>query len=181
MKTKTKEQVKKLMEIAGDDEMLFVIHSDKEGNAGIAFHGETADLAAMIATQITKGLSNDSNVDKNYARIVNAIIEGVSAVISIPNFVGLTVAKKLTLALGEATVRAEKGIFSVHEAVADLLNDDNDNVEDDDDEENCATCDANRKCPLPNAVKYRKENGIPDPHRKRRQKKNRNGGDAKGN
>ena len=65
------------------------------------------------------------------------------------------------------------------ENLVNLIDDKDDEDEDDDERENCEDCDNNRWCPLPDAVKYRKENHIPAPHKlkkngKRGGKKNEN-------
>ena len=169
---KTKDLIEKLYgEFDAKNESMVLIYTDKYGKTSSYSCGKFDDISSTIAAMIDSVLSDDS-VDKGGKFITNAIIDGVRAVLSIPSKAGKKLAVKFTMDLLGASILEKINIHSPKEFsdIIDSLDGDGDDDEDGDDED-CATCKANRICPLPNAIEYRKENHIHAPGRKHRKLK----------
>ena len=169
---KTKDLIEKLYdEFDAKNESMVLIYTDKDGQTSSYSCGKFDDISSTIASMIDSVLSDDS-VDKGGKFITNAIVDGVRAVLSIPSKDGKKLAVKFTMDLLGASILEKINIHSPKE-FSDLIDSLDVDYEEDDDE-NCATCKANRICPLPKAIEYRKENHIPAPGRKHRKPKKHN-------
>ena len=165
---KTKDLIEKLYgEFDAKNESMILIYTDKDGQASSYSCGKFDDISSTIAAMIDSVLSDD-NVDKSGKFITNAIVDGVRAVLAIPSKAGKKLAVKFTMNLLGASFLEKINIHSPKE-FSDLI--DSIDGDDDDEEEDCATCKANRICPLPQAIEYRKENHIHAPGRKHRKPK----------
>lgn len=164
---KTKDLIEKLYgEFDAKNESMILIYTDKDGHTSSYSCGKFDDVSSTIASMIDSVLSDDS-VDKGGKFITNAIVDGVRAVLAIPSKAGKKLAVKFTMDLLGASILEKINIHSPKE-FSDLI----DSIDGDDEEEDdCATCKANRICPLPKAIEYRKENHIPSPGRKHRKPK----------
>ena len=147
---------------------MILIYTDKNGKTSSYSCGKFDEISSTIASMIDSVLSDDS-VDKGGKFITNAIVDGVRAVLAIPSKAGKKLAVKFTMDLLGASILEKINIHSPKE-FSDLI-DSLDGDDDDDEEDDCATCKANRICPLPQAIEYRKENNIPAPGRKHRKPK----------
>lgn len=172
---KTKDAIKKLLDIVDETkETLIILHVDENDKFESHVCGEHIKIEAGIATIVYDGMKEDA--DENLARLAKAIVDGVAHTMQIPNLSAVKVMLRLT----KAMVKSEEKIKDeLAEKLVNLIDDKDDEDEDDDERENCEDCDNNRWCPLPDAVKYRKENHIPAPHKlkkngKRGGKKNEN-------
>ena len=169
---KTKDLIEKLYdEFDAKNESMILIYKDKDGQTSSYSCGKFDDVSSTIASMIDSVLSDDS-VDKGGKFITNAIVDGIRAVLAIPSKAGKKLAVKFTMDLLRASILEKANIHSPKE-VYDLFSDLIDSLDgdDDDDDENCDTCKANRICPLPQAIEYRKENHIHKPGRKNRKPK----------
>ena len=169
---KTKDLIEKLYgEFDAKNESMVLIYTDKDGKTSSYSCGEFDDISSTIASMIDSVLSDDS-VDKGGKFITNAIVDGVRAVLAIPSKAGKKLAVKFTMDLLGASILEKINIHSPKE-FSELIDslDGDDDEDDDDDDEDCSTCKANRICPLPKAIEYRKENNIPAPGRKHRKPK----------
>ena len=167
---KTKDLIEKLYdEFDAKNESMILIYTDKDGQTSSYSCGKFDDVSSTIASMIDSVLSDDS-VDKGGKFIANAIVDGVRAVLSIPSKAGKKLAVKFTMDLIGASILEKINIHSPKE-FSDLIDSLDGDEDEDDDDENCATCNANRICPLPKAIEYRKENHIPAPGRKHRKPK----------
>lgn len=167
---KTKDLIEKLYgEFDAKNESMVLIYTDKDGKTSSYSCGKFDDISSTIASMIDSVLSDDS-VDKGGKFIANAIVDGVRAVLAIPSKAGKKLAVKFTMDLLGASFLEKINIHSPKE-FSDLIDSLDGDDEEDDDEEDCATCKANRICPLPKAIEYRKENNIPAPGRKHRKPK----------
>ena len=165
---KTKDLIEKLYgEFDAKNESMILIYTDKDGQASSYSCGKFDDISSTIAAMIDSVLSDD-NVDKSGKFITNAIVDGVRAVLAIPSKAGKKLAVKFTMDLLGASFLEKINIHSPKE-FSDLI--DSIDGDDDEEEEDCATCKANRICPLPQAIEYRKENHIHAPGRKHRKPK----------
>ena len=161
---KTKDLIEKLYdEFDAKNESMVLIYTDKDGNTSSYSCGKSDEISSTIAAMIDSCLSDDS-VEKSGKFITNAIVDGIRAILSIPSKAGKKLALKFTMDLLRASILENANIHSPKEFsdLMDYLDGDDDEEEDD---ENCATCKANRICPLPKAIEYRKENHIPAPHK----------------
>ena len=166
---KTKDLIEKLYgEFDAKNESMVLIYTDKDGRTSSYSCGKFDDISSTIAAMIDSVLSDDS-VDKGGKFITNAIVDGVRAVLAIPSKAGKKLAVKFAMDLLGASILEKINIHSPKE-FSDLI-DSLDDDDDDDEEEDCATCKANRICPLHKAIEYRKENHIPAPGRKHRKPK----------
>ena len=165
---KTKDLIEKLYgEFDAKNESMILIYTDKDGQTSSYSCGKFDDVSSTIASMIDSVLSDDS-VDKGGKFITNAIVDGVRAVLAIPSKAGKKLAVKFTMDLLGASILEKINIHSPKE-FSDLI--DSIDGDDDEDDEDCTTCKANRICPLPQAIEYRKENHIPAPGRKHRKQK----------
>lgn len=168
---KTKDLIEKLYdEFDAKNESMVLIYTDKDGQTSSYSCGKFDDISSTIASMIDSVLSDDS-VDKGGKFITNAIVDGIRAVLAIPSKAGKKLAVKFTMDLLGASILEKINIHSPKE-FSDLIN--SLDGDDDDEEENCATCKANRICPLPKAIEYRKDNHIHAPGRKHRKLKKHN-------
>ena len=167
---KTKDLIEKLYgEFDAKNESMILIYTDKNGKTSSYSCGKFDDVSSTIASMIDSVLSDDS-VDKGGKFITNAIVDGVRAVLAIPSKAGKKLAVKFTMDLLGASILEKINIHSPKE-FSDLIDSLDDDDEEEEDDENCDTCKANRICPLPQAIEYRKENNIPKPGRKHRKPK----------
>lgn len=166
---KTKDLIEKLYgEFDAKNESMILIYTDKDGKTSSYSCGKFDDISSTIASMIDSVLSDDS-VDKGGKFIANAIVDGVRAVLAIPSKAGKKLAVKFTMDLLGASILEKINIHSPKE-FSDLI-DSLDGDDDEEEEEDCATCKANRICPLPQAIEYRKENHITAHVRKHRKSK----------
>lgn len=166
---KIKDLIEKLYdEFDAKNESMVLIYTDKDGQTSSYSCGKFDDISSTIASMIDSVLSDDS-VDKGGKFITNAIVDGVRAVLAIPSKAGKKLAVKFTMDLLGASVLEKINIHSPKE-FSDLI-DSLDGDDDEEEDEDCATCNANRICPLPQAIEYRKENHIPAHVRKHRKSK----------
>ena len=161
---KTKDSIKKLLDIVDETkETLIILHVDENDKFESHVCGEHIKIEAGIATIVYDGMKEDA--DENLARLAKAIVDGVAHTIQIPNLSAVNVMLRIT----KAMVKSEEKIKDeLSEKLVNLVDDKDDEDEDDDESENCEDCDNNRWCPLPDAVKYRKENHIPAPHKRKK-------------
>lgn len=167
---KTKDLIEKLYgEFDAKNESMVLIYTDKDGQTSSYSCGKFDEISSNIAAMIDSCLSDDS-VEKSGKFITNAIVDGIRAVLAIPSKAGKKLAVKFTMDLLRASILEKANIHSPKE-FSDLIDSLDGDDEEDDDDEDCATCKANRICPLPKAIEYRKENHIPKPERKHRKPK----------
>lgn len=161
---KTKDAIKKLLDIVDETkETLIILHVDENDKFESHVCGEHIKIDAGIATIVYDGMKEDA--DENLAMLAKAIVDGVAHTMQIPNLSAVNVMLRLT----KAMVKSEEKIKDeLAEKLFNLVDDKYDEDEDDDERENCEECDNNRWCPLPDAVKYRKENHIPAPHKRKK-------------
>lgn len=169
---KTKDLIEKLYdEFDAKNESIVLIYTDKDGQTISYSCGKFDDISSTIAAMIDSCISDDS-VEKSGKFITNAIVDGVRAVLAIPSKAGKKLAVKFTMDLLGASILEKINIHSPKE-FSDLI-DSLDGDDDEDEEDDCTTCKANRICPLPKAIEYRKDNHIPAPGRKHRKPKKHN-------
>lgn len=161
---KTKDAIKKLLDMVDETkETLIILHVDENDKFESHVCGEHIEIEAGIATIVYDGMKEDA--DENLARLAKAIVDGVANTMQIPNLSAVKVMLRLT----KAMVKSEDKIKDeLAEKLFNLVDDKYDEDEEDDERENCEDCDNNRWCPLPDAVKYRKENHIPAPHKRKK-------------
>lgn len=161
---KTKDAIKKLFDMVDETkETLLILHVDENDQFESHVCGEHIEIAAGIATIVYDGLKADA--DENLSRLAKAIVDGVAHTMQIPSLSAVKVMLRLTKAMVKSR---EKIKDELAEKLGNIIDDKDDEDEDDDERENCEDCENNRWCPLPDAVKYRKENHIPAPHKRKK-------------
>jgi hypothetical protein len=158
MKTKGFNVEKELERIAknlSNEETLFAIYvNDKTSDLSILTTGEgDANIVCTLAAMLELSLKGKG--DEGMDRVTNIIIEALKLVQTSHSIAGLKLATELL-----------KGILEKD----GLLNDDDDDEDDEETVEDCENCKFLKTCNHKDAVKYRKEHGIPKP------KKNKKGG-----
>lgn len=151
MKTKEKEIQKKiteLCELMGDNDRFIVFH--KSGNVvDIALSSkedETTDfkissaLASVIGSHLLGNVNNDG-----VERFSEIIIDAIEALIG--------TSPKASVKLQKRFLNAS--LFGLKTNIEKLM--------DDDDENDCENCEYLKECNEKDAIKYRKEHGIPKP------------------
>ena len=170
---KTKDLIEKLYdEFDAKNESMVLIYTDKDGKTSSYSCGKFDEISSNIAAMIDSCLSDDS-VEKSGKFITNAIVDGIRSVLAIPSKAGKKLAVKFTMDLLGASILEKINIHSPKE-FSDLIDSLDGDDDDEEEDEDCATCNANRICPLPKAIEYRKENHIPAPGRKHRKPKKHN-------
>ena len=168
---KTKDAIKKLFDMVDETkESLLILHVDENDKFESHVCGEHIEIAAGIATIVYDGLKKDA--DEGLARLAKAIVDGVAHTMQMPSISAVKVMLRLTKAMAKSREKIQEELV---EKLGNLIDDDD---EEENNGENCADCENNRWCPLPDAVAYRKKNHIPAPKKrkngKRGGKKNEN-------
>ena len=164
MKTKEKEiqkKIEELIEAFGDNDRFIVFHkSDNNVNIALPDGDYVSDehVSASLAAVIEAHLLGKG--DEGIARFSEIIIDAIEALIGTSPKAG----EKLIS-------RFEKAVLIGMKMTLDKMNDlDDDDEDDEESAEDCENCKFLKTCNHKDAVKYRKEHGIPKP------KKNRKGG-----
>lgn len=169
-----------------EDGVLMMMYVDKDQALHTYNIGNLTSCAATIATAVDDGYDLKNVGDSDATFTGRAIVEGINAVIARGGITGLRVAMKILKALRDAVLEKGKAKESSGDDFLSILTDiaiktaekKDVDVRDEDDEEDCEHCKANKICPLPQAIAYRKANHLPNPNRKNRGK---NGGGSNAN
>ena len=163
MKTKEKEiqkKIEELIEAFGDNDRFIVFHkSDNNVNIALPDGDYVSDehVSASLATVIEAHLLGKG--DEGIARFSEIIIDAIEALIGMSPKAG----EKLISRFAKAALI---GMKMTLDKIKNLDEDD----DEEDDVEDCENCEFLKTCNHKDAVKYRKEHGIPKP------KKNKKGG-----
>ena len=163
MKTKEKEiqkKIKELCELMDEDEKFFFFR--KKGNAvNIALPSASERNDDRVSAALSSVIESHflDKGDEGIDRLSEIIVNSVEALIGISPLAGA----KLTSRFAKAALL---GMKMTLDRIKDL-DEDEDNEEG---VEDCENCEFMRTCENEDAIKYRKEHGIPKP------KKNKKGG-----
>lgn len=169
-----------------EDGVLMMMYVDKDQALHTYNIGNLTSCAATIATAVDDGYDLKNIGDSDATFTGRAIVEGINAVIARGGITGLRVAMKILKALRDAVLEKGKSKESSGDDFLSLLTDiaiktaekKDVDVRDEDEDEDCEHCKANKICPLPQAIAYRKANHLPNPNRRNRGK---NGGGSNAN
>ena len=162
---KTDDSIKKLFDMVDETkESLLILHVDEKDRFSSHVCGEHIEIAAGIATIVSDGMKEDA--DECLAKLAKAIVDGVAHTMQIPSLSAVKVMLRLAKTMVKSREKIEEELA---EKLGNLIDDKDD--KDEDERENCEECENNRWCPLPDAVKYRKENHIPAPHKRKNGKR----------
>lgn len=164
---KLEKKVDALLDSLKKDQSAIVMCSNDEGEFFYASYAKKQEVAAAIAAILCDYFEDDN--EKAEALAVG-IVAALRMLVEKHTKAGSAIVHAIAPAASKAALDMLKRLRN---ALHDAMDDDDDK----DDEENCAECDAVRECPLPNAIKYRKENHIPAP---RNRKNKRNAKEEKG-
>lgn len=146
------ENLIKRMNKEGVESTFFSVYcNEKEKELGITLtNGKEDELAALLASIITRGYDGEEDVDEGFVRTAHTLVKAVGLVLGSTEDIG--VAMRVMVELSRLALKRGK----------------KENEEEDDEEaEDCSTCSHNRTCNLPDAIAYRKANGIRKPKSKR--------------
>ena len=166
---KIDKKVDAFIDSLNENEGGMVAAFDENNKISYANYASVVDIAAAVATILSDYYDDDVKHASTFAR---GIAKGVAAFIEHGSKGSIVVASEIADACSKRMESNKERILSALKKILEV--DDDDINDDDNDDENCETCSEKKTCPLPQAVKYRKENGIPSPN-----KKNKKGGKGK--
>lgn len=154
-----KNEVKELLEEAYDlmdaskDKFVGLYVGEDEHISSYAC-GNMDDVSAIVAATVAEAFDEDNEGNNEKTFYGNAIVEGVCKLIAIPNVTGLRILRKITAAMMVATLKTS------------IRDKDGGHVHD------CANCSINDKCPLDDAIAWRRKKGNKGGGRNNRRQKN---------
>lgn len=163
-----KNEVKELLEEAYDlmeaskDKFVGVYVGEDEHISSYAC-GNMDDVSAIVAATVAEAFDEDNEGDSEKTFYGDAIVEGVCKLIAIPNVTGLRILRKISAAMMVATLKK-----SIH----DKFGIDVDKEGDDDHSHDCENCTIHDKCPLDDAIAWRRKKGNKGGGRNNRRQKN---------
>jgi hypothetical protein len=169
MKTKEKEiesKIKELCELMGDDDNYIIFHENDE-NVRIAMpkdkNGADTNIAVALARVIDEYL-RQKTTNEGVMRLSKIIVGAIATLISDSPESSIRL-------LSVFTKSTMNGIENMLDELCDLADSD-----DADDSEDCETCELLDECDQENAIKYRKEHGIPKPKKRDKRERKMKGG-----
>ena len=146
--------VKKMNAVGEDGTFLCLYNNDEKKDFSLTLTGEEdSELIATLASIITMGYNGNFDKKHGISRLAHSIVEAV----------GLAVSNDDGTDVSNAVVRDIVNMWVIKKEFNNIT----DEI-DDDDREDCEHCDNNRTCPLPDAIAYRKANGIRKPKNKKK-------------
>lgn len=164
-----------LVDDCSENESALAICCNDEGKFYYANYCSVNDVAAAVAT-----ILSDYHDDKNEKAdtIARGIVKGIAVYIAHEGKGGLPIAAEIAQACHKVLEKKKENIKDMLENIIKDVKGDDDDDDVDDNGEDCGECGGMKDCPLPQAVKYRKENHIPAPKKNKHGKKSK---DEKGN
>lgn len=163
-----KNEVKELLEKSYDlmdasKDKFIGVYVDKDDNMSSYACGNMDNVSAIVAATVAAAFDEDNEDDKEKTFYGKAIVEGICKLMSIPDEIGLRILRKITAAMMVSTLKA-----SIRDKFGIDVSKDDGHVHD------CANCSINDKCPLDEAIAWRrKKDGKGGGRNNRRQKKNK--------
>ena len=154
-------KVDELLDSLKKDQSMFTMCCNDDGEFFYAYNAKADEIGAGVATVLSDWFDDKS---ENSQRAAEGILMGLRAAIMHEGKASDAIMHFLAKVAAERTLDSIKHLSEKLGEISE-----GGSKAADDEEEDCSTCDANRVCPLPNAIKYRKANGIPAP--KKRSKK----------
>lgn len=165
-----KNEVKELLDKAYDlmeasnDKFIGVYVGEDEHISSYAC-GNMDNVSAIVAATVAEAFDADNEGNSNKTFYGNAIVEGICKLIAIPDETGLRVLRKITAAMMVATLK---------KSINDKFGIDVDKDGNDDNAHDCENCVINDKCPLDDAIAWRRKKGNKGGgHNNHRQKNNK--------
>ena len=166
---KLEKKASEFMDSLKESESAVLMCSDSKDGFFYSAFASCSEVGAAIATI----LSDYFDDDKKHATVLaEGVLLGLAGLVKMRTKAGQAITRVVANAAADAT---EGMLKDLREKLAKLVEDDDD--DDKDDFEDCERCDERRTCQLPQAIKYRKANGIHAPRRKSR----KGGNDSKCN
>ena len=151
-----------------EDESAVVMCMNEKDEFSYASYASKQEVGAAIASILSDYFDDD---EKEAETLAVGIVAALRMLVEKNGKAGSAIVHAIAPAAGKAALDMLKRLRESLRNIAESADDDKDNDED------CSKCDANKVCPLPNAIKYRKENHIPAP---RNRKNKRNAKEEKG-
>lgn len=161
-----KNEVKELLEKAYDlmdaskDKFIGVYVGEDEHMSSYAC-GNMDNVSAIVSATVAEAFDEDNEGDRERTFYGKAIVEGICKLIAIPDETGLRILRKITAAMMVATLKK-----SINDKFGIDVDKDGGHVHD------CANCSINEKCPLDEAIAWRRKKGNKGGGRPNRRQKN---------
>lgn len=144
---KLEKKVDNLLESLEKDQSVFVMCNNDDADFFYAYNSASPEVAAGIATIVSDWYDDGKKKSK---RAAIGIVAAIRAIVANGGEAGIVIAKAVADGMTDSLMKKfEK-------------NDDEDDGDKDTDEK-CDDCNLKCSCRLPQAVEYRKANGIPEP------------------
>ena len=165
MSKKVEKKIDELINMVGKNEAVVVIYKDETDNVHY-FDSckDDADIAAAIATVLDDYFGDDINGGKIFAE---GVMDALGVIIEKHGRAGRRIVLRLMPMISMA---AKKTLENLRDRLQKKVVDNNEDADED-----CTDCDERFDCPLPSAIKWRKENHVPTPsnrHGKNGRKRN---------
>ena len=149
MSKKVEKKIDELINMVGNNESVVVIYKDEKDNVNYFDSCKDGlDIAAAIATVLNDYYGDDIKDGKNFAE---GVMDALGAIIKKHGNAGRRIVLRLMPMISMA---AKQTLENLRDRLQKMAGDN---------DEDCSDCDERFNCPLPSAIKWRKENGIPKP------------------
>lgn len=164
MSKKVEKKIDELINMVGNNESVVVIYKDEKDNVNYFDSCKDGlDIAAAIATVLDDYYGDDIKDGKIFAE---GVMDALGAIIKKHDNDGRRIVLRLMPMISMA---AKQTLENLRDSLQEIAGDE---------DEDCTDCDERFNCPLPSAIKWRKENHVPAPKKrkngKRGGKKNEN-------
>jgi len=153
MSKKVEKKIDELINMVGNNESVVVIYKDEKDNVNYFDSCKDGlDIAAAIATVLDDYYGDDIKDGKIFAE---GVMDALGAIIKKRGNAGRRIVLRLMPMISMA---AKQTLENLRDRLQKMAGDN-----DEDADEDCTDCDERFNCPLPSAIKWRKEHGIPKP------------------
>lgn len=153
MSKKVEKKIDELINMVGKNESVVVIYKDEKDNVHYFDSCKDGlDIAAAIATVLDDYYGDDIKDGKIFAE---GVMDALGAIIKKHGNAGRRIVLRLMPMISMA---AKKTLENLRDRLQEMAGDN-----DEDADEDCTDCDERFNCPLPSAIKWRKENHVPAP------------------
>lgn len=151
---KLEKKIDEVLNSLKKDQSAFTMCCDDEGHFFYSYCMRGDEIGAGIATILSDAFEDDND---QAIRAAEGIIAGLVAVVERGGKASDKVMRAIAPAAAKQALQSLKRFRKQIENIGE--------------DEDCESCEHNRECQLPSAIKYRKENGIPAPRKRGRNKR----------
>ena len=165
MSKKVEKKIDELINMVGNNESVVVIYKDEKDKVNYFDSCKDGlDIAAAIATVLDDYYGDDIKDGKIFAE---GVMDALGAIIMKHGNAGRRIVLRLMPMISMA---AKQTLENLRDRLQEMAGDNGEDADED-----CTDCDERFNCPLPSAIKWRKENHVPAPsnrHGKNGRKRN---------